>query len=61
MRLAGHVLTAALITLAAAIAIVLGPALTGRHPAPAVHAVSSTAPAPAPSPVPFTGSLPVFP
>ena len=61
MRLAGIVLTAAVTVLALALALVLGPALTGRHPAPATPPASSIPAAPAPSPVPFTGSLPVYP
>jgi hypothetical protein len=59
MRLAGLVLTAALIVLAVALAIVAGPALTGRHPVPAVPHVSVPA-APRPSSVLFTGPLPSY-
>ena len=58
MRLAGIVLAA---VVSPSPALVLGPALTGRHPAPATPPASSIPAAPAPSPVPFTGSLPVYP
>jgi hypothetical protein len=45
--------------LAVALAIVAGPALTGRHPAPAVPHVSVPV-APRPSAVLFTGPLPSY-
>lgn len=60
MKLAGIAL-AAVAVLLIALAIVLGPALTGRHPAPPAPAVSSIPAAPAPSPVPFGGTLPAYP